>query len=55
MTRTDAAARTVTAPRDRVYRALVDPEAMLQWLPPTGMTARFEHFAARAGGGFRWS
>lgn len=53
MTRTDAAARTVTAPRDRVYRALVDPEAMLQWLPPTGMTARFERFDAGAGGGYR--
>ena len=53
MTRTDAAARTVTAPRDKVYRALVDPEAMLQWLPPTGMTARFARFDARAGGGYR--
>jgi uncharacterized protein YndB with AHSA1/START domain len=38
---------------DRVYAALVDPEAMLQWLPPTGMTARFEHFDARSGGGYR--
>lgn len=53
MTRTDTASRTVTAPPDRVYRALVDPEAMLQWLPPPGMTARFERFRAHAGGGYR--
>jgi uncharacterized protein YndB with AHSA1/START domain len=53
MTRTDTASWTVTAPPDRVYRALVDPEAMLQWLPPTGMTARLERFDARAGGGYR--
>ena len=53
MTRTDVASRTVTAPPDRVYAALIDPEAMLQWLPPSGMTARFEGFDARPGGGYR--
>ena len=53
MTRTDVASRTVTAPPDRVYAALIDPEAMLEWLPPAGMTARFERFDARPGGGYR--
>lgn len=53
MTRTDTASRTVTTPPERVYAALVDPEAMLQWLPPSGMTARFERFDARLGGGYR--
>jgi uncharacterized protein YndB with AHSA1/START domain len=53
MTRMDTASRTVMTPPDRVYAALVDPEAMLQWLPPHGMTARFERFDARAGGGYR--
>jgi uncharacterized protein YndB with AHSA1/START domain len=53
MPRTDTASRTVAAPPDRVYAALVDPDAMLQWLPPSGMSARFEHFAARPGGGYR--
>lgn len=53
MTRTDTASRTVTASPDRVYAALVDPEAMLQWLPPSGMAARFERFDARPGGGYR--
>ena len=53
MTRTDTAARTVSASPDRVYAPLVDPEAMLEWLPPSGMTARFGRFDARPGGGYR--
>ena len=39
--------------RRRVYRALVDPEALATWLPPRGMTARFERFDARSGGSYR--
>jgi uncharacterized protein YndB with AHSA1/START domain len=53
MTRTDSASRIVAAPPDRVYAALIDPDAILQWLPPAGMTARFEHFDPRTGGGYR--
>ena len=53
MTRMDTASRTVTASPDRVYAALVDPEALLEWLPPSSMTARFERFDARPGGGYR--
>jgi uncharacterized protein YndB with AHSA1/START domain len=37
----------------RVWAALVDPEALLAWLPPGGMTARFERFDARPGGSYR--
>jgi uncharacterized protein YndB with AHSA1/START domain len=53
MPRTDRASRTVAASPCRVYAALVDPEALAAWLPPEGMTARFEHFDARAGGSYR--
>jgi uncharacterized protein YndB with AHSA1/START domain len=38
---------------DRVYAALVDPDALLEWLPPAGMTGRFEHYDAIPGGGYR--
>jgi uncharacterized protein YndB with AHSA1/START domain len=51
--RTDTAKRTVNSPPDRVYAALIDPEAMLEWLPPSGMSAYFERFDARPGGGYR--
>lgn len=53
MARTDTASRVVKAPLSRVFEALVDPDALAEWLPPTGMTGRFEHFDARAGGSYR--
>ena len=53
MTRTDAASRVIAAPPDRVYAAFVDPEALISWLPPQGMTARFERFDPRPGGSYR--
>jgi uncharacterized protein YndB with AHSA1/START domain len=53
MPRTDAASRVVAAPPLRVYAALVDEEALAAWLPPEGMTARFERFDPRPGGSYR--
>jgi uncharacterized protein YndB with AHSA1/START domain len=53
MPRTDTASRVVGTHAERVYRALVDPEALATWLPPQGMTARFERFDARPGGSYR--
>jgi uncharacterized protein YndB with AHSA1/START domain len=47
MPRTDTAARVIAAPVGRVFAALVDPEALLAWLPPSGMTGRFERFDVR--------
>jgi uncharacterized protein YndB with AHSA1/START domain len=53
MPRTDAASRVVAAPPARVYAALVEEEALAAWLPPEGMTARFERFDPRPGGSYR--
>jgi uncharacterized protein YndB with AHSA1/START domain len=53
MTRTDTSSRVIAAPPDRVYAALVDPEALTAWLPPDGMSGRFERFDARPGGSYR--
>ena len=53
MSRTDTAARVIAASRERVWAAMVDPDALAAWLPPKGMTGRFERFDARAGGSFR--
>ncbi|MCO7272118.1 MULTISPECIES: SRPBCC domain-containing protein [Cellulosimicrobium] len=51
--RVDEASRLVAAaPRD-VYRALVDRDALAAWLPPDGMSGRFERFDLRPGGGYR--
>lgn len=53
MPRTDRAARVIAAPPERVWAALTDPGALLAWLPPSGMTGRFERFDARPGGSYR--
>ena len=53
MARTDTASRIIAAPLDRVYAALVDPEALTSWLPPDGMSGRFERFDAQPGGSYR--
>jgi uncharacterized protein YndB with AHSA1/START domain len=51
--RTDRAARVVEAAPDVVWRALTDQKALAAWLPPDGMTGRFERFEMRPGGGYR--
>lgn len=53
MPRTDTASRVMAAPPERVFAALVDRDALLAWLPPQGMRARFERFDLRAGGSYR--
>ena len=52
MARTDAASAIVQAPVDRVFAALVEPDLLQRWLPPSGMTGRFDHFDARPGGSY---
>jgi len=47
--------RHVRAPRDRVYRALLDPALVQQWMVPDGMTSDVHSFDAREGGTFRIS
>lgn len=43
----------IAATPDRIYAAFVDQQALVAWLPPTGMTGSFEAFDARPGGGYR--
>jgi uncharacterized protein YndB with AHSA1/START domain len=47
--------RIIRAPRGRVYRAFVDRDDLLAWLPPGEMTGAFHAFDARVGGGYRMS
>jgi uncharacterized protein YndB with AHSA1/START domain len=45
--------RVLRAPPARIYRALLDPDALAKWLPPHGFTGRVLHMDARVGGGYR--
>lgn len=53
MGRTHTASLVVDAPMRRVYAALIEPQALLKWLPPDGMSGRFEHVDVRPGGSYR--
>jgi uncharacterized protein YndB with AHSA1/START domain len=53
MPRTDRGSRVIAASHERVWAALLDPGALLAWLPPGEMTGRFERFDARPGGSYR--
>jgi uncharacterized protein YndB with AHSA1/START domain len=53
MSRTDRASRAIAAPAGKVYAALVDADALTTWLPPEGMSGRFESFDPRPDGGYR--
>ena len=43
------------APRQAVYRALLDAGAIAKWRVPAGMSSRVHEFDAREGGSFRVS
>ena len=47
--------RVFRAPPERVYRALLDPDAMCKWTPPHGFTGKVHHSDVRVGGGYRMS
>lgn len=47
--------RVLRATPERVYRAFLDPDAMVKWLPPDGFTGKVHHMDARAGGRYEMS
>lgn len=47
--------RHIRAPRTRVYRALIDADAIARWKVPIGMTSHVHAFDGREGGTFRIS
>jgi uncharacterized protein YndB with AHSA1/START domain len=40
---------------ERVYRALLDADAMAKWLPPNGFTGKVHHMDAKVGGSYKMS
>ena len=43
----------IAAPRERVYDALLDPEAVARWKVPAGMRCHVHEFNASEGGAIR--
>ncbi len=53
--RSTQVSRIVKAPREAVYRAFLDADAVASWLPPETMRGYVHAFDAREGGVFRMS
>ncbi|MDE1992123.1 MAG: SRPBCC family protein [Rhizobiaceae bacterium] len=51
--RTDSASKMIHASPEAIYRAFLDPQALVSWLPPEGMTGEIDNFDPREGGGCR--
>jgi uncharacterized protein YndB with AHSA1/START domain len=47
--------RVIRATPERVYRAFLEADAMVKWLPPHGFTGRVQHLEAKVGGTYRMS
>lgn len=47
--------RVLRSRADRVYRAFIDPDAMVKWLPPNGFTGKVHHMEVRVGGSYKMS
>ena len=47
--------RVVRAAPEKLYRAFLDPEATVKWLPPNGFTGKVHHIEARVGGTYKMS
>jgi len=47
--------RVLRSTPERVYKAFLDPDAMVKWLPPNGFTAKMHQMDARVGGTYRMS
>jgi uncharacterized protein YndB with AHSA1/START domain len=47
--------RVLRATPERIYRAFVDPEAMVKWLPPNGFTCKVHQMDAKLGGAYKMS
>ncbi|HEX5532704.1 MAG TPA: SRPBCC family protein [Actinomycetales bacterium] len=46
--------REFDAPPDKVFRAHVDPDLIVQWLGPRGLEMDIDHYDCRTGGSYRY-
>jgi uncharacterized protein YndB with AHSA1/START domain len=47
--------RDFDAPRDRVFKAWVDPDLVVQWLGPNSSEIRIDQWEAHTGGNYRYA
>ena len=47
--------RVIRTTPEKLYRAFLDPDAMVKWLPPNGFTGKVHHSDVRVGGSYKMS
>jgi len=47
--------RVLRATPERIYRAFLDADALVKWLPPHGFTCKVHHLEAKVGGTYKMS
>ena len=47
--------RVLRATPEKIYRAFLDPDAVVKWLPPNGFTGKVHHMEAKVGGSYKMS
>jgi uncharacterized protein YndB with AHSA1/START domain len=47
--------RVLRATPERIYRAFLDADALVKWLPPHGFTGKMHHMDATVGGTYKMS
>lgn len=51
--RTDSASRVIMASPQTIYQAFLNPESLVSWLPPKGMSGQIDMFYPREGGTYK--
>jgi uncharacterized protein YndB with AHSA1/START domain len=47
--------RVIRAAPEKIYRAFLDADAKIKWLPPNGFTGKIHHMNAKVGGSYKMS
>ena len=47
--------RVLRTTPEKVYKAILDPDAMAKWLPPNGFTGKVHQLDAKVGGSYKMS
>ena len=47
--------RVLNSTPEKVYRAFLDPDARVKWLPPNGFTGKVHHSEVKVGGRYKMS
>ncbi|MGB9189473.1 SRPBCC family protein [Acinetobacter sp.] len=47
--------RVLSAPPERVFKAFIDPDALVKWMAPHGFTAKVHHLDEKVGGSYKMS